>query len=364
MIPHRFTRLITLRIVIALAATAIVFPVSAALPVISSGGVINAASFQPGLASGAWISIKGSNLSTSTRLWQTSDFKGNQLPTALDSVTVTINGRSAYVYYISPSQINVLAPDDPATGSVPVQVTTSQGASNIVQANKQAAAPALFSYSQMGGYYAIAQDPRTYSLIAPVGLFGAATPTLPAVPGETLILYATGLGAVASGQPAGQLVPAPSTLTNSLKVTIGSQTASVQFAGLIGSGLYQLNLIVPDLPPGDASVVLSVAGVQSAGQSAIPVAAGTPASGQPNPGAAGCITGQVDYITWSLQWLYLDLPDELSIAGTKLCPSCAVKAPAYPEMMGTLETALSARKSAQACYDTNGSIFQVKVARP
>jgi hypothetical protein len=102
-------------------------------PTISSGGVVNGANFLPGIAPGTWITIRGSNLSAATRIWTDSDFSGNNLPTQLDGVSVTANGKPAYVYYISPTQLNVLAPDDPAQGgSVPIQVTTPYGKSSIV----------------------------------------------------------------------------------------------------------------------------------------------------------------------------------------------------------------------------------------
>ena len=64
--------------------------------------------------------IQGTNLAFDTRIWQTSDFIGNDLPTVVDGVSVTINGNPAFVEYISPTQINVQAPTDTATGMVNV----------------------------------------------------------------------------------------------------------------------------------------------------------------------------------------------------------------------------------------------------
>jgi uncharacterized protein (TIGR03437 family) len=241
-------------------------------PVISSpGGVVNGASFQTGLASGTWITIFGMNLSATTRLWQASDFVGNNLPTALDNVRVTIDGRSAYIYYISPTQVNALAPDDPTTGPVPVQVINAAGSSNIVTATKQAVAPALFVYSQRSGRYAIGQDGSTYAFIGPAGLLGSGATTKPATPGEIIVLYATGLGATNPAYPAGQIIQSPILLASSLQVLIGSLPATVQFAGIVGAGLYQLNVVVPGLPTGDASVVINVGGAQSPGQVFIPI---------------------------------------------------------------------------------------------
>jgi len=244
-------------------------------PAVTITGVYNGASFQDGLASGAWVTIRGTNLSTTTRQWQSSDFVGNNLPTSLDGVRVNINGRAAYVYYISPTQLNVLAPDDPSTGAVPVQIVNSQGASNTISVNKQALAPALFAYSQQNGRYAIAQDASTYGLIAPAGLLGSTSTSL-ATPGQIITLYATGLGPTTPPYPAGQTIQNPEPLSNPIQVLIGNIAAKVQFAGITGPGLYQINVTVSNLPTGDASVIVSVNGTQSLGQVYIPVQAPPP----------------------------------------------------------------------------------------
>ncbi|MFM2126066.1 MAG: hypothetical protein RL328_2517, partial [Acidobacteriota bacterium] len=70
-------------------------------PVITS--VNTAANGTAVIAANTWVEIKGTNLAAATRTWQNSDFSGTQMPTQLDSVRVTINGQSAYVYYISPT---------------------------------------------------------------------------------------------------------------------------------------------------------------------------------------------------------------------------------------------------------------------
>jgi uncharacterized protein (TIGR03437 family) len=94
-------------------------------PAITS--VSNGGSGSANIESGSWVSIYGTGLSTTTRSWQTSDFSGTALPTTLDNVTVLIDGKKAAIAYISPGQLNVQAPADTATGSVPVQVTNANG---------------------------------------------------------------------------------------------------------------------------------------------------------------------------------------------------------------------------------------------
>jgi len=241
------------------ASLAVTLTVQAASPVVNISSVTNAASFEPGFASATWVSIFGINLSQSTRGWQASDFVNGMLPTSLDSVSVTINGLAAYVEYISPTQVNVLAPDDPTVGAVQVQVTTAQGTSNAFNAQKQQFAPAFFTFGN--GKYVAAQH-ANYSYIGPPGLFTNAT-TTPAQPGEIVLLYATGYGPTNPPIPSAELVTTPENLANSVQITIGGLTAAVQFAGLTESGLYQFNVTVPSVPNGDAAVVATIGGVQS-----------------------------------------------------------------------------------------------------
>ena len=230
----------------------------------SAGGVVNAASLLDGVAAGTWITIFGSNLSTTTRSWAAADFNGNKLPTSLDGVGVLIDGKAAYVYFISPAQLNVLAPKDLTAGPVPVQVINANGSSsNTVTATKQLVAPAFFAYSQQDGKYVIAQDSVTYSLLGPAGLLGAGATTRPSSPGEVIVLYATGLGDTSPPYPDGQIIQTPAPLLSLPKVIIGGVTATVEFAGIVGAGLYQLNIVVPQLPSGDASVMLGLSGAQS-----------------------------------------------------------------------------------------------------
>src|SRR3989442_4223779 len=85
---------------------------------VSVTGVVNGASFQPGIAAGSWVTIQGANLANTNpgRTWRSDEIVNGNLPTALDGVSVTINNKPAYVYYISPTQINVQAPSDDSVG--------------------------------------------------------------------------------------------------------------------------------------------------------------------------------------------------------------------------------------------------------
>src|ERR1035438_3642215 len=232
-------------------------------PAISSGGVVNAASFQAGVTAGSWVSIKGSNLAGNTRGWSSADFVNGALPTQLDGVGVKIDGKPAYVAYISPSQINVQAPADSALGPVPVEVTYNGSTSPAETAQLQTVSPAFFLWS---GKYAVATRPD-FSLAAPAGLFEG-IPTVPAKPGDVIILWGTGFGAANPSVAPGVLPPSlpVANLASPVTVTIGNLAAPVVGAAIApgNPGLYQIAVQVPAAAPeGDLAVVAQVGGVQS-----------------------------------------------------------------------------------------------------
>jgi len=92
-------------------------------------------------------------------------------------------------------------------------------------------------------------------------------------------------------------------------------------------------------------------------------ATGTPLA-VPNPPTAGCLNGRVDYMTYSLQLIGVGLADEVSIGGLKACATCTVKQPQYTEVVSRLENAMRSKLNVEACYDSTGNIFQVKLIQP
>ena len=94
--------------------------------------VANATGEVPEIAENTWVEIKGVNLAPAGvsspdcapgYCWQGPDFVNNQLPIALHGVSVMVNGQPAFVYYISPTQVNVLTPLD-ARAAAPLTVTS------------------------------------------------------------------------------------------------------------------------------------------------------------------------------------------------------------------------------------------------
>ena len=228
---------------------------------IAQGGIANAASNQAVIASGSWMVVYGDHLSATTRAWGTADFAGNKLPTSLDGVSVQINGENAAVEFITPSQINVLTPADIQPGQVSVTVTNAQGTSAPATVTLQTFSPGFFMFGPDNGRYPAALNSDGVFL-GPSGLFGDAAKTHPAKPGDTILLFGTGFGPTNPPMPADQLFQSAAPLSDPslLSVQIGGVAAAVQFAGLVGPGLYQLNVVVPDLPDGDQAVSASIGG--------------------------------------------------------------------------------------------------------
>jgi uncharacterized protein (TIGR03437 family) len=230
-------------------------------PSIDAGGVVSGASFQPGIVPGSWLTIKGSNLSPVTDTWDKAIVNGN-LPTSLDGVSVNVGSKLAYVYFISPGQINVQAPDV-GSGPVPVTVTTPTGTSVAVTANVVAQAPAFFLWP---GNQAVAVRNSDASFAVKAGTFAGAN-TLAAKPGDVLILWGTGFGPTTPPVAAGIQVPADK-IYNASPVGIKIGTADAQVFGAALSpgfaGLYQVAIQVPaSMADGDYALKATVAGATS-----------------------------------------------------------------------------------------------------
>lgn len=222
-------------------------------PVISPGGVVNAASGLAGVTPGAWISIFGSNLAPNSLAAGASDIVNGILPTKLGGVSVQIDGKAAFILYVSPTQINVQAPDDTAFGQVTVTVTNAAGgASAAVNVNEASVMPGWFT----SGNFILAVRPSDGAV-----LNSASTP---ARPGDWLELFGTGFGEVSHPVPAGTVYSGADDTASPVKVTIGGMPATVEFAGLVGAGLYQINVQVPNgLAIGLYPVVGNVGGVST-----------------------------------------------------------------------------------------------------
>ncbi len=219
--------------------------------------VANAEGEAPAIAPNTWVEIKGGGLSLTgdTRVWTSADFNNNQMPAKLDSVSVTVNGKPAYIYYISPSQINILTPPDAMSGAIPVQVTNNGVTTASFTALAQSLSPSFFVFN--GGPY-VAATHTDGTLLGPATLYPNLT--TPAKPGEIVVLYANGFGSTSTPIIAGSSTQSGSLPTLPV-IKIGGTAATVQFAGLVAPGQYQFNVAVPSsLADGDQPITATYSG--------------------------------------------------------------------------------------------------------
>lgn len=232
----------------------------AGTPSISSGGVVNSASYLAPLVRGELASLFGSNLASGT-------FSASNLPlpTSLGNASITVAGVPAPIYYVSPTQINFQVPfEAPITGSVPVVVTQSNVSSSAQAVTMAEYAPGIFGYA------------RTATVIDPIVIHYATnalvTPDSPASAGELLVIYATGAGtfdnppADGAGAPGGPLASTRITAG----VTVGGAAAQVLFSGLTPGlvGLLQINIQLPATLPAGSTLPMVLQFGSSATQAA------------------------------------------------------------------------------------------------
>ncbi|MEO5922641.1 MAG: hypothetical protein ABIR70_02340 [Bryobacteraceae bacterium] len=229
-----------------------------AKPVITS--IVSGASFQAGLSPNSIYTIQGTNLASTTDTWDRF-IVGGKLPTSLGGVIVTIGNIPAYLTYISPTQINFVAPDIGIIfSSAIVNNNGSSSAIFPIQANQYN--PAFFAWP---GSQVVAT--RTdYTFAVRNGTFGAAT--VAAKPGDVLILWGTGFGPTSPLTLPGSVVPSDQTYSTATPptVTINNIPAVVYGAALASGyvGLYQVAIQVPtSLGSGDWPIVASIGGAQS-----------------------------------------------------------------------------------------------------
>jgi len=231
-------------------------------PVINQSGIVPIYSSVPVIQPGSWASIYGSNLASAEFLWN-GDF-----PTSLGAVNVRIDNKPAYLWSVSPTQINLQVPDDTATGMVSVVVTTV----SATAASTVTLAPYSPSFSLLADGRHVAAEIATpngtgaygggiYDLVGPSGTFSFNT--RPVKAGEILILYGVGFGPTNPPVPAGKIFSGAAPTNGPVTVTIGGIIANVAFAGITSAGLYQINVTVPNAPSGDQPLQASVNGVQT-----------------------------------------------------------------------------------------------------
>lgn len=212
--------------------------------------VVNAASFEPGVSPGGLVTVFGQDLSDVNG---TVVADSNPWPTVLGGVSVDVNGVPAALFSVAyangQDQISFQVPWETPTGpgAAVVEVYDYGNKVAALEADSFTEDPGVFTWD---GNYAIAQAASDGSLIGPDN---------PAIAGEVLVLWTTGLGPVNLDLPDGESAPTnPLAYTEDpFQVLVNGEQCQVSFSGLAPGfvGLYQVNLALPrDLPPGDLNL--------------------------------------------------------------------------------------------------------------
>jgi uncharacterized protein (TIGR03437 family) len=223
--------------------------------VISAGAFGARNDFSPG----SWIEVYGTNFSTTSRSWTESDFNGSTAPTSLDRVKVTINGQDGFVGYVSPTQVNVQAPQTAGTGPMTITVTNCDKTSGPTSLNQVSAAPGLLAPPQAP--FLVSGKQMLAALNSAGGFVGI--PTAPVKPGDTIVTYGVGFGTTSPAVAPGQIAPSQPLPQITPVITLGGvqlTSAQILYAGMAPGyvGLYQFNLVVPSVPDGDQPLTVKV----------------------------------------------------------------------------------------------------------
>jgi uncharacterized protein (TIGR03437 family) len=226
-------------------------------PNYTAAGIVNGASFATGLAPNTIVSIFGTNLSWDTQVVTASEMSGDVMPTSLGNVEVYFEGWPAYLYFVSPLQINFLVPSSLLPGTFQFWVDRQGTRGPIVTVTLQNAAPAMFQYPA-GTAIATHVDGSLVSGNAP------------ATAGEIVTLWATGLGNTIPELEDGVLPDDIQWLSrlNQFAVQINGaalDASAILYAGVAPgyAGLYQVNVQLPDPLPANPEIRLALAGATS-----------------------------------------------------------------------------------------------------
>jgi uncharacterized protein (TIGR03437 family) len=204
------------------------------------------------LGLGAIVELYGTNLAP--RVGQPSTLP---LPPSLQGVSVTINSQTAPLFYVSPGQVNIQVPFEVTGNRATVQINNNGTLSNQVIIPVAPTSPAVYSYAD-------AQSPNRAIILHTDGVT-LVTPTNGAKPGEVVVIYVTGLGAlnpaVASGAGNPSSPPLARVTDPKVQVLFGGEPApNVLFIGGAPSfaGLNQINVTIPATAPTGTNIPVAI----------------------------------------------------------------------------------------------------------
>jgi uncharacterized protein (TIGR03437 family) len=119
-------------------------------PSYTAASIVNAATVTGALAPNTIATLYGTGLAYITRAVSADDIRAGIMPLILpgSGVRVSIGEAPAHIYYVSPTQVNLLVPDNLIPGPVEVQLTLDGRAGPAVKIQLAAAAPALFKWTE------------------------------------------------------------------------------------------------------------------------------------------------------------------------------------------------------------------------
>lgn len=213
-------------------------------PAYTLDAVVNSATNKAGpIAPNTLVTVYGTNLCMAERAVSGEDLRGGLLPTVLPGTgcRVTVGDIPASIYYASPKQINFLIPSDLLAATHNFAVVMNGLYGPTLKITLSDIAPALFQFD------------AEYVVGTKVDGSGV-TPTSPALPGETIVLYATGLGRTSPAAISSRIATTASRITRSADFRMILQGAEVEkerifYVGLTPgfAGLYQINIKLPEV---------------------------------------------------------------------------------------------------------------------
>jgi uncharacterized protein (TIGR03437 family) len=227
-------------------------------PFYSAASIVNSASNEVGaLAPNTFATIYGVNLAYTTRAMLPGDIRGGRLPFELAGVLVKVGAIQAIIYYVSPTQVNLLIPSTLLPRpEVELWLTVDGRVGPVVAIRLLDVAPALFQCSDAKTPVATRAD---WSLI---------TGEAPARPGEDVVLYATGLGSTEGPQTDSVEIPQTAARIRrwrEFQVVLGGvpvEAGRIAYVGVMPgyAGLYQINLKLPENLENDPEIRIGLAG--------------------------------------------------------------------------------------------------------
>jgi len=193
------------------------------------------------ISQGSIIVIFGTNLGPASLVQASALPLTTSLPNANGtSVTVSSGGQniSAFMVYTFASQVAAILPSNVPVGPATLTVTFNGQRSNAVSVNVVATQFGIFTQNSQGNGPAVAQVFASSTSVSLMKL------TTPAQPGQTLVLYGTGLGAISG---ADNTPPGAVQVGSNVIVNIAGTVVPALYAGRSPNfpGLDQINFTLP-----------------------------------------------------------------------------------------------------------------------